>query len=44
MNALMEYGNQLLPTLTHLALGHFQPRDWVNLKTWKTSSLKDHSF
>lgn len=44
MNALMEYGNQLLPTLTYLALGHFQPRDWVNLKTWKTSSLEDHSF
>ena len=44
MNALMEYGNQLLPTLTYLALGYFQPKDWVNLKTWKTSSLEDHSF
>ena len=41
MNALMEYGNQVLPALTHLALCHFQPRDWVNLKTWKTSSLQD---
>lgn len=44
VNALMEYGNQVLPALTHLALCHFQPRDWVNLKTWKTSSLKDGSF
>lgn len=44
VNALMEYGNQVLLMFTHLALCHFQPRDWVNLKTWKTSSLKDCSF
>lgn len=41
MKALMEYGNQVWPTPSDLAMHPFQPRDWVNLKTWKTSSPRD---
>ena len=37
----MEYGNQVWPTPFDLATHPFQPRDWVNLKTWKTSSPQD---
>lgn len=41
---LMEYGKQVLPTLTSLALHPFRPGDWVKLKTWKTSSPKTNSL
>lgn len=41
MKALMEYGNQVWPTPSDLAMHPFQPRAWVNLKTWKTSSPRD---
>ena len=35
MKALVEYGNQVLPTPTDLA---FQPGNCVYLENWKTSS------
>ena len=41
MKALTEYGNQVLPTPTNLALHPFQPGYWVKLKTWKTGSPQD---
>ena len=41
MIAPMEYGNQVLPAPTDLALHPFQPGDWVNLKTWKTGSQQN---
>ena len=44
MKALKEYGNQVLPEPTDLALHPFQPGDWVNLNTWKTSSCKTNSL
>ena len=40
MKAVMEYGNQMLPTPTELALHPLKPGDWVHLKTWKTGSLQ----
>ena len=33
MKAVMEYGNQMLPTPTELALHPLKPGDWVHLKT-----------
>ena len=41
MKAFMEYGNQVLPAPTNLALYPFWQGDWGHLKTWKTSSLQD---
>lgn len=35
MKALTEYGDQVLPALTDLALHPFRPGDQVNLKAWK---------
>ena len=44
VKALTAYGNQVLPAPTDLVLYPFQPGDGVNLKTWKTGSLKVSSL
>ena len=41
MEAVNEYGNQVLRTPTDLTLYTFPPEDQVYLKTWKTSSWHD---
>ena len=40
MKALIEYGAQVLPAPTHLALHPLQPGVWVHLKPWKTGGLQ----
>lgn len=39
--AFMEYGNQVPPATTHLALHPLHPGDQMSLKLWKTSSPQD---
>lgn len=41
MEAVNEYGNQVLRTPTDLTLYTFPPEDQVYLKTWKTSSPQE---
>ena len=44
MKTLREYGDQVLPAPTNLAVYPFPPGDQVSLETWKTGSLQISSL